>query len=261
MGTRALGFGAIAIALLLAAPPMSAAADAAAWAALRASGAVVVVRHSYAPGAFDPPGARLDDCSTQRNLDDNGRAQARRIGEAFRREGIAVGAVLSSPRCRCLDTARLAFGKVEAWDALQGSLRDPERRQAHQSSVSRFQFRSAHRLTAAPGRSGLSAFARRFRARGPCFRGREPFCRTPRGGRGAEGIRLGSRLKLLRERVFPARLSPRPAESGSGSFMPADGYPGASRSCAREAQQRAPALPRLKNASRSAPSMDRVIGI
>ena len=76
MGTRALGFGAIAIALLLAAPPMSAAADAAAWAALRTSGAVVVVRHSYAPGAFDPPGARLDDCSTQRNLDDNGRVNA-----------------------------------------------------------------------------------------------------------------------------------------------------------------------------------------
>ena len=93
-------------------------------------GAVVVLRHSYAPGGFDPPDARLDDCSTQRNLDDNGRAQARRIGEAFRRQGIAVGAVLSSPRCRCLDTARLAFGKVEAWDVLQGSLNDAERRQA-----------------------------------------------------------------------------------------------------------------------------------
>jgi broad specificity phosphatase PhoE len=106
------------------------AADAAdtVWQALRTPGAVVVLRHSYAPGAFDPPGARLEDCSTQRNLDANGRAQARRVGEAFRAHGIEVGAVLSSPRCRCLDTARLAFGRVEAWGPLQGSLDDAERR-------------------------------------------------------------------------------------------------------------------------------------
>src|SRR2546429_9683930 len=85
------------------------------WDALRAPGAVVVLRHSYAPGGFDPPDARLEDCATQRNLDDNGRAQARRIGEAFRQHGIAVGTVLSSPRCRCLDTARLAFRQAQPW--------------------------------------------------------------------------------------------------------------------------------------------------
>ena len=88
-------------------------------------GSVVVVRHSYAPGSFDPPDARLEDCSTQRNLDADGRAQARRLGEAFRQHGIVVGRVLSSPRCRCLDTARLAFGTAEPWDVLQGALRDP----------------------------------------------------------------------------------------------------------------------------------------
>jgi broad specificity phosphatase PhoE len=99
------------------------------WDALRTPGAVVVLRHSYAPGSFDPPGARLDDCSTQRNLDESGRAQAKRVGEAFRQNGIAVGAVLSSPRCRCLDTARLAFEQVEPWTALQGALRDTELRQ------------------------------------------------------------------------------------------------------------------------------------
>jgi broad specificity phosphatase PhoE len=99
------------------------------WEALRTPGAVVIVRHSYAPGGFDPPDARLDDCSTQRNLDDAGRAQARRIGAAFRQHGIVVGRVLSSPRCRCLDTARLAFGTAEAWDPLQGALRDAELRQ------------------------------------------------------------------------------------------------------------------------------------
>jgi broad specificity phosphatase PhoE len=98
------------------------------WEALRAPGSVVVLRHSYAPGSFDPPDAKLDDCSTQRNLDDNGRAQARRVGEAFRAHGITVGRVRSSPRCRCLDTARLAFGNVEPWDVLQGALRDGELR-------------------------------------------------------------------------------------------------------------------------------------
>src|SRR3989442_11829746 len=94
------------------------------WEALRTPGSVVVLRHSYAPGGFDPPSARLDDCSTQRNLDASGRAQAGRVGEEFRQNGIAVGLVLSSPRCRCLDTARLAFGQVQSWEPLQGALSD-----------------------------------------------------------------------------------------------------------------------------------------
>jgi len=88
------------------------------WDALRAPGSVVILRHSYAPGGFDPPTARMDDCSTQRNLDANGRAQAARVGEAFRRSGIEIGVILSSPRCRCLDTGRLAFGRVQAWEPL-----------------------------------------------------------------------------------------------------------------------------------------------
>lgn len=90
------------------------------WEAMRAPGSVIVVRHAYAPGAFDPPDAKLEDCSTQRNLDDSGRAQARRMGEAFRAHDVTVGRVLSSPRCRCLDTARLAFKEPEPWPLLQG---------------------------------------------------------------------------------------------------------------------------------------------
>jgi phosphohistidine phosphatase SixA len=117
--------------LLLATPGWAvpdAEATAAVWRALRAPGAVVVLRHSFAPGGFDPPDSRLDDCTTQRNLDEGGRAQARRIGEAFRQHGITVGRVLSSPRCRCLDTGRLAFGSAEAWEPLQGALSASERR-------------------------------------------------------------------------------------------------------------------------------------
>lgn len=105
------------------------------WEALKVPGSVVVLRHSYAPGTFDPPTARLDDCSTQRNLDASGRAQAVRIGEAFRQSGIAVGVVLSSPRCRCLDTARLAFGQGKAWEPLQGALNDAERRQRQLTEI------------------------------------------------------------------------------------------------------------------------------
>jgi hypothetical protein len=55
----------------------------------RAPGSVVVLRHSFAPGGFDPPDAKLDHCSTQRNLDERGRAQARRLGDAFRQNGVA----------------------------------------------------------------------------------------------------------------------------------------------------------------------------
>jgi broad specificity phosphatase PhoE len=105
------------------------------WEALRAPGSVVVLRHSFAPGGFDPPDARLDDCSTQRNLDERGRAQARRIGEAFRQRGVAVGTVRSSPRCRCLDTGRLAFGRAEPWDPLQGALNDTERRRRQLAEI------------------------------------------------------------------------------------------------------------------------------
>ena len=68
----------------------AAASGGSAWDALRAGG-LVLFRHAAAPGAGDPPGMRLDDCSTQRNLDAAGRAQARRIGEAVRAAGVAVG--------------------------------------------------------------------------------------------------------------------------------------------------------------------------
>jgi hypothetical protein len=77
---------------------------------LRAGGVVIAFRHARAPGTFDPPGFRLGDCSTQRNLDDEGRRQARRIGQWLRSRGLQPREVLTSPWCRCIDTAALAFG-------------------------------------------------------------------------------------------------------------------------------------------------------
>ena len=89
--------------------------------ALRRGGVVAAFRHANAPGTFDPPGFKLDDCSTQRNLDSAGRDQARRLGEQFRPLGLRPTAVRSSPWCRCLDTARLAFGAeaVQTWPPLR----------------------------------------------------------------------------------------------------------------------------------------------
>ena len=86
------------------------------------------MRHaSTDPAAGDPPGFRLDDCATQRNLSAAGREEARRIGAAFRARGIPVGRVLSSRWCRCLETARLAFGAVEPWPALDSFFGDRSR--------------------------------------------------------------------------------------------------------------------------------------
>jgi phosphohistidine phosphatase SixA len=86
-----------------------------AWKALRAGGHVALMRHADAPGgAGDPPGFRVDDCVTQRNLSEKGRADAEKIGSQLKREGIAFAKVLSSPWCRCIDTAKLMnLGTVE----------------------------------------------------------------------------------------------------------------------------------------------------
>ncbi|MFN9449539.1 MAG: histidine phosphatase family protein [Rubrivivax sp.] len=87
---------------------------------LRTGGVVIAFRHALAPGTFDPPEFRLGDCSTQRNLSDDGRAQARRIGQWFSQRGLKPLRVRSSPWCRCMDTASLAFGAgpAAAWPAL-----------------------------------------------------------------------------------------------------------------------------------------------
>jgi len=85
---------------------------------LREGGVVIAFRHALAPGTFDPPGFKLGDCATQRNLDDEGRAQARRIGQWFTERRLVPAAVRSSPWCRCVDTATLAFGRADSWPAL-----------------------------------------------------------------------------------------------------------------------------------------------
>ena len=96
--------------------PGAAGADDHLWTLLKEGGHVVLVRHAITtPGVGDPQGFKLEDCATQRNLTDEGRADAKRLGEVFRARRVPVDRVLSSPWCRCLETARLAFGAAEVW--------------------------------------------------------------------------------------------------------------------------------------------------
>ena len=109
------------VAVLLITPALAADDSHEAWAALVKGGHVAVIRHGNAPPGYggDPPGFRFDDCTTQRNLDDRGREQARALGEAFRTRGVRVERIMASPVCRCLETGRLmAVGPVETSWAL-----------------------------------------------------------------------------------------------------------------------------------------------
>ena len=86
---------------------------------------VAIMRHALAPGTSDPAGFRIDDCATQRNLDDRGRAQARAIGEALRAASVTFDRILTSQWCRCRETAEaLDMGPVEEMPALNSFFDD-----------------------------------------------------------------------------------------------------------------------------------------
>lgn len=126
------------LACLTAAPLMAAdrAAEQAVWSALKSGGHVALLRHALTdPGIGDPPNFKLGDCGTQRNLSTKGRADAQRIGKAFRDRGIPVEDVLSSRWCRCIDTAQLAFGRVKPAAMLDSIFNDPERRRKEKTQA------------------------------------------------------------------------------------------------------------------------------
>lgn len=112
-------------------------AEADAWRALRQPGHIAFMRHSDAPGgAGDPAGFRLDDCATQRNLSDMGRAQARRTGAALARNQVTFDRVLTSPWCRCRETARLVSDNVaEDFAALSNLVGRQEQREAQVTAL------------------------------------------------------------------------------------------------------------------------------
>lgn len=112
--------------------------DAALLRELRAGG-VLLMRHAQTtPGVGDPPGWRLGQCSTQRNLDERGIAQAQRLGRWFAAQQLAVSTVRNSPWCRARDTARLAFGRHEDWTALANIFEDRRDADRQAAEVRRF---------------------------------------------------------------------------------------------------------------------------
>ena len=104
-----------------------------------AGGHVLMIRHANAPGNGDPDHFRIGDCATQRNLDDQGRSQARRIGQWLRGRGIASARVYASQWCRCLETAALiGLGPVAELPALNSFYERPQDREPNLAALRSF---------------------------------------------------------------------------------------------------------------------------
>lgn len=102
-------------------------------------GLIVLMRHAEAPGVGDPPHFQLHDCATQRNLDANGREQARRTGDLLRKVAGRPAVVYSSQWCRCLETARLLeAGPVQELPVLNSFFDRRDEQAAQIASLRRF---------------------------------------------------------------------------------------------------------------------------
>ena len=85
---------------------------------LKEGGKLIFIRHAIAPGGGDPDNFKLNDCSTQRNLNQDGIEQSKKIGFFFKENKIPIDKVLSSEWCRCKDTAKNAFNNFKTLNAL-----------------------------------------------------------------------------------------------------------------------------------------------
>ena len=85
---------------------------------LKEGNKLIFIRHALAPGNADPENFELQNCSTQRNLDDIGIQQSKRIGLIFKKNKIKIDKIYSSEWCRCKDTAKYAFNDFKTFDAL-----------------------------------------------------------------------------------------------------------------------------------------------
>ena len=99
-----------------------------AWNIAREGNKIILIRHSLAPGGGDPPGFKINDCKTQRNLNGKGINQSKKIGKLFKKNKVPVDQVLSSQWCRCKDTAKYAFGNYREFTALNSTFQSPYNR-------------------------------------------------------------------------------------------------------------------------------------
>ena len=85
---------------------------------LKEGGKLIFIRHALAPGNGDPANFELQNCSTQRNLNEIGIQQSKKIGLIFKKNEIKIDNIYSSEWCRCKDTAKYAFDDFETFEAL-----------------------------------------------------------------------------------------------------------------------------------------------
>ena len=95
------------------------------WTEARKGDNIILIRHALAPGGGDPDGFNINDCKTQRNLNEVGINQSKKIGKIFRDNKIPIDIVLSSEWCRCKDTAFYAFGRFKEFSALNSTFSNP----------------------------------------------------------------------------------------------------------------------------------------
>ena len=95
------------------------------WPILQEGNKIFLIRHASAPGGGDPEGFRINDCSTQRNLDKTGIEQSKNIGKLFKKNFIPIDEVLTSQWCRCIDTAKYAFKNYKEFSALNSIFQSP----------------------------------------------------------------------------------------------------------------------------------------
>ena len=90
---------------------------------------VIFMRHALAPGFGDPHNFIKEDCSTQRNLNNKGRLQARLIGSYLKVSDIKFSEILTSEWCRCIDTTEeLNLGKLETFSGLNSFFQGHEKK-------------------------------------------------------------------------------------------------------------------------------------
>lgn len=98
-----------------------------------------MIRHAVAPGSGDPEHFRIGDCTTQRNLNDYGRTQARAIGLWLRTKGVQSARIYSSQWCRCIETAeQMNLGPVEELPALNSFYERPQDREPNITALRGF---------------------------------------------------------------------------------------------------------------------------
>ena len=100
------------------------------WQPAKEGNKIILIRHSIAPGSGDPPGFKIKDCKTQRNLSEEGITQSKKIGKLFKKNKIKIDQVLSSQWCRCKDTAKYAFKNYKEFSALNSTFQPPHDKNA-----------------------------------------------------------------------------------------------------------------------------------